>query len=143
MLWLRTTLRKSQQEAVASSTMTATSDHFFIAYAVYLQASMGQMALLTGLPQLFGAAAQLFSVWFASHFVRKRFISMFAFLQALVVLAMAVGAIVSPSRPVWVFISLCVAYQVCLNLIQPHWRAWMGSVVPERRRGTFLLRVHA
>jgi hypothetical protein len=30
--WLRCTLRLSQQEAAASSTMTATSDNFFNAY---------------------------------------------------------------------------------------------------------------
>lgn len=53
--WLRRTLRRSQQEAIASSTMTATSDNFFNAYAIFLGASMGQMGFVTGLPQLFGA----------------------------------------------------------------------------------------
>ena len=34
--WLRKTLRCSQVEAVASSTMTATGDNFFNAFAIYL-----------------------------------------------------------------------------------------------------------
>ncbi|HBF45653.1 MAG TPA: MFS transporter, partial [Shewanella frigidimarina] len=50
MSWLRCTLRRSQQEAVASSTMTATSDNFFNAYAIFLGASLGQMGWVTGLP---------------------------------------------------------------------------------------------
>jgi MFS family permease len=72
--WLRCTLRRSQQEAVASSTMTATSDNFFNAYAIFLGASLGQMGWVTGLPQLFGSLAQLLSVWLASHFSRRQFI---------------------------------------------------------------------
>lgn len=41
--WLRRTLRLSQQESVASATMTATGDNFFNAFAVYLQASATQI----------------------------------------------------------------------------------------------------
>ena len=45
--WLRRTLRLSQQEAVASATMTATGDNFFNAFAIHLQASATQMGALT------------------------------------------------------------------------------------------------
>ncbi|MGL4473299.1 MAG: MFS transporter [Shewanella sp.] len=136
-LWLRLTLRRSQQEAVASSTMTATSDNFFNAYAIFLGASLAQMGWVTGLPQLFGAIAQLLSVWLASHFSRKHFIVACAALQALVVLAMGAVAAFEPEHAVWIFIALAVFYHGFINLIQPHWRAWMGSIVPERRRGAF------
>ena len=135
--WLRRTLRKSQQEAVAGSTMTATSDNFFNAYAIFLNASLGQMGWVTGLPQLFGALAQLLSVWIVSHFSRKFFIVLSAIVQALVVLAMGGLALWSPDNAVWFFILLAVLYHGFLNLIQPHWRAWMGSIVPKRRRGAF------
>uniref|UniRef100_UPI004047881F MFS transporter n=1 Tax=Shewanella sp. TaxID=50422 RepID=UPI004047881F len=135
--WLRCTLRRSQQEAVASSTMTATSDNFFNAYAIFLGASLGQMGWVTGLPQLFGALAQLLSVWLASHFSRRQFIVACATLQAGVVLAMGALAAFQPDNAVWVFIGLAVLYQGFINLIQPHWRAWMGMIVPQRRRGAF------
>ena len=137
MLWLRCTLRRSQQEAVASSTMTATSDNFFNAYAIFLGASLGQMGWVTGLPQLFGSIAQLLSVWLASHFSRRHFIVCCALLQALVVTAMGAVAAFEPEHAVWIFIGLAVLYHGFINLIQPHWRAWMGSIVPERRRGAF------
>ena len=135
--WLRQSLRKSQQEAIASSTMTATSDNFFNAYAIFLNATLGQMGWVTGLPQLFGAISQLISVWLASHFSRKLFIVICACLQALVVAGMGALAVLAPDNPVWIFILLAVFYHGFLNLIQPHWRAWMGSIVPERRRGAF------
>nr|WP_256260913.1 MFS transporter [Shewanella sp. NIFS-20-20] len=117
--------------------MTATSDNFFNAYAIFLGASLAQMGWVTGLPQLFGAITQLLSVWLASHFCRKHFIVACAALQALVVVAMAAVAAFEPLNAVWIFIGLAVFYQVFINLIQPHWRAWMGSVVPARRRGAF------
>jgi MFS family permease len=135
--WLRCTLKRSQQEAVASSTMTATSDNFFNAYAIFLGASMGQMGLVTGLPQLFGAISQLISVWLVSHFSRKYFIVVAAVMQAMVVFAMAGVAAIRPDNAVWIFIGLAALYHGFMNLIQPHWRAWMGAIVPEKRRGTF------
>ncbi|MCE9687920.1 MFS transporter [Shewanella sp. AS16] len=135
--WLRGTLKRSQQEALASSTMTAASDNFFNAYAIFLGASLSQMGWVTGLPQLFGALAQLLSVWLASHFSRRQFIVCCAVLQALTVLAVGALAAWSPEHPVWYFIVLAVLYQGFINLIQPHWRAWMGSIVPEKRRGAF------
>lgn len=135
--WLRYTLRRSQQEAVASSMMTATSDNFFNAYAIFLGASLAQMGVVTGLPQLFGALSQLLSVWLASHFSRRSFIVFCAIFQAGIVLAMGALAALRPQHGVWIFISLAVCYHGFINLIQPHWRAWMGAIVPERRRGAF------
>lgn len=32
---------------------------------------------------------------------------------------------------------LASVYAAAFNLIPPHWRAWLGSIVPARRRGTF------
>lgn len=135
--WLRLTLRRSQQEAVATSAMTTTSDIFFSAYAIFLNASLAQMAWVTGLPQLFGAISQLLSIWIANHFSRKIFITICAILQASVVMLMGALAKKSPENAVVIFILLAALYHGFLNLIQPHWRAWMGSIVPERRRGSF------
>ena len=143
--WLRSTLRKSQQEAVASATMTATSDNFLNAFAVYLHATSAQMSWLTAIPQLFGALSQLLSAWLGNHTRRKRLVVGAAIMQALVVLAMAMlawyrGWFGQGSNLIGMLILLAVAYFVCLNLIQPHWRAWMGGIVPQRRRGVFFAR---
>lgn len=138
--WLRDTLNKSQKEAVASSTMTATSDNFLNAFALYLNASLMQMGLLTAIPQIFGAIAQLFSIWVGPRFSRKHLVSRSALVQALVVALMAVLAVCQIDHAVWALLLLAVCYHGLLNLIQPHWRAWMGSLVPPRRRGLFFAR---
>lgn len=139
---LRQTLRCSQQEAVASATMTGTSDNFLNAFAVYLQASALQMGWLTAVPQLFGALFQILSVWLGSFVRRKPLVVRVAAVQAVVVagmagLALSVALGGATSRRVPGLIALAVLYFACLNTIQPHWRAWMGTLVPARRRGTF------
>lgn len=135
--WLRRTLRLSQKEAVASATMTATGDHFFNAFAIHLHANAVQMGWLTAFPQLIGAWMQLLSVWVGAHFSRRHLVVGAAATQALTVLLMALLAAVSTSQGITLLIMLAVIYHATMNLIQPHWRAWMGSVVPQRRRGTF------
>ncbi|HEY6131172.1 MAG TPA: MFS transporter, partial [Halioglobus sp.] len=135
--WLRRTLRLSQQEAVASATMTATGDNFFNAFAIYLQASATQMGALTAVPQLFGAWMQLLSIWIGARLPRKKLVVAVATLQAIVVAGIGWIAMATFSQPsVWLIV-LASVYSAALNLIQPHWRAWMGSIVPARRRGAF------
>ncbi len=135
--WLRSTLRYSQQEALASSAMTATSDNFFNAFAIFIQASMSQLGLLTGLPQLFGAVMQFMSVGLGSYFCRKNIIVIGATLQGFGLLSMSILGLLRPDGAVWIFIALAMLHHGLLNLIQPHWRAWMGNIVPPRRRGKF------
>ena len=135
--WLRRTLRLSQKEAVASATMTATGDNFFNAFAVHLTATAGQMGLLTALPQLFGALFQLVSVWICSYVRRRHLVAVAAALQALIVASIGLLAITRTPHAIYWLIGLAVLYFSLQNFIQPQWRAWMGSIVPERRRGAF------
>ncbi|MDQ2076920.1 MFS transporter [Marinimicrobium sp. ABcell2] len=135
--WLRRTLRLSQKEAAASATTTATSDNFFNAFAVYLNATAAQMGVLTAVPQLFGGLCQLVSVWVCSYVSRRYLIVAAALLQALVIVGMGALAIVRPEQAIYWLIGLAVFYFSLHNVIQPHWRAWMGSIVPQRRRGAF------
>lgn len=134
--WLRKTLKSSQKEAVASATMTASSDNFLNAFAIHLQATSTQMGLLTAIPQFVGALMQLISVWLGSVLPRRPLVYSVAGVQALVVALIALLALSQSTNVFWL-ITLAVLYHACQNLIQPQWRAWMGSIVPERRRGVF------
>lgn len=139
---LRKTLRYSQQEAAASATMTGTSDNFLNAFAIYLQASPVQLGWLTALPQLFGAILQIVSVWLGNHIPRKPLVIYTAVIQSCLVAGMGCLAIVFGlgligRSGVLILIALAVGYFACTNIIQPHWRAWMGGLVPSTRRGVF------
>ncbi len=139
---LRKTLRHSQQEAVASGLMTATSDNFLNAFAIYLQASAVQLGWLTALPQLAGAIMQIVSVWLGGHIARKPLVVGTAFLQSAIVAGMAtvalpISAMFLPSDQVTLLIGLSIGYFTCINIVQPHWRAWMGGIVPKQTRGAF------
>lgn len=136
---LRRTLRCSQQEAVASAVMTATGDNFFNAFAVHLQATAPQISLLTAIPQFVGALAQMASVWLTHFFRRKSLVVATAVVQGLVVFLIS-GLAMSGwqgGRAMRILIILAVCYHAASNIIQPHWRAWMGGLVPPRRRGVF------
>jgi len=135
--WLRKTLHLSQREAVASATMTATGDNFFNAFAIYLNASAVQMGILTAVPQLFGALFQLLSAWVGSYLPRKPLVVFTARLQAVTVFCIGILALTRRVDSVYWLIGLSIVYFSCINFIQPQWRAWMGSVVPARRRGAF------
>jgi len=136
-LWLRRTLRLSQQEAVASATMTATGDNFFNAFAIYLNATAVQMGWLTAIPQLFGALFQILSAWLGNYLPRKPLVVGTAIVQTGVVVLLSFLALSRSSASVTWLILLSILYFACINFIQPQWRAWMGSIVPQRRRGIF------
>lgn len=136
---LRTTLRLSHKEAAVSAVMTATGDNFLNAFAVFLQATAMQLSLLTAVPQLTGASLQLLSVWVARFVRRQVLVVVTALLQALVVLAMAglAAAAWRGTAAVNSLILLAGLYHIANFIIQPHWRAWMGGLVPVARRGVF------
>ncbi|WP_428243190.1 MFS transporter [Gynuella sp.] len=134
---LRKTLNISQKEAVASAAMTATSDNFLNPLAIFFQANALQMSWLTAFPQLIGALSQLLSVWLGSVLPRRPLVYVTAFIQTAVVMMIAALALINPSTAMYWLLMLAILYHSSTNIIQPHWRAWMGQLVPARRRGTF------
>lgn len=136
---LRKTLSYSHKEASVSAIMNATGDNFFNAFAVFLQASAMQLSLLTAAPQLAGAVLQFVSVWLVRYVSRQRLVVITAACQACVVLGVAglAASLWRGGAAVTALIGLVVLYHAANYIIQPHWRAWMGGLVPPRRRGVF------
>ncbi len=134
---LKNTLSLSKKEAMASSAMTATCDNFINAFAIYLRATSLQMGWLTAIPQLAGAFMQLTSVWLGAFYMRKNIILICAYGQALVLVLMLGLALWHGENSITGLILLVVFYHGLTNLIQPQWRAWIGSIVPQRQRGQY------
>ncbi|MES2623761.1 MAG: MFS transporter [Pseudomonadota bacterium] len=131
------TMECSQKEAVASSAMTATCDNFMNAFALYLQATSIQMGFLTAFPQLLGSLMQLVSVWLGTYLTRRRIVLFTAILQTGLMFCLAVLALMRQADVVQTLIFLVMLYHASSHLIQPQWRAWMGSIVPQKQRGIF------
>jgi MFS family permease len=127
----------SQREAVASSTMTSTCDNFMNAYALHLGATSIQMGFLTAFPQLIGSLMQVVSVWLGTFLTRRLLVLLTAVVQAVLMFAFAVLAMMSGDTLAGDLIYLVIAYQCSSNLIQPQWRAWLGSMVQHNERGKF------
>lgn len=127
----------SQREAVASSTMTSTCDNFMNAFALHLGATSIQMGFLTAFPQLIGSLMQLVSVWLGTFLTRRLLVLCTAILQALLMFAFAALAVGKGDNLAADLLLLVIAYQCSSNLIQPQWRAWLGSMVSQHERGKF------
>ncbi len=134
---LRQTLIHSQREAVSSSIMTGLCDNFINAFAIHLKATIPQVGWLTAMPQFIGAGSQLIAVWMGAFLPRRMLIAGGALLQAVTVLCLSGLAWSVPESAVALLILLATLYHSAGNLVQPHWRALMGGVVPPRRRGRY------
>ncbi len=134
---LEETLTLAKKEAVASSAMTATCDNFINAFAIYLRATSLQLGWLTAIPQLTGAFMQLVSVWLDTYFSRKSLILFCVYAQSLMLALMTIIALWHGDGAIGWLVLVVVMYHALTNLIQPQWRAWMGSIVPQRERSVY------
>ncbi len=138
---VRDSLRLSQRESFASSLMTGTYDQYINAFAIFLNATAVQIGWLVALPQLLGSLFQILTIWLGQFIHRHRLIVFGASLQVLMLLVIVLSSIPQLfNKPLdWLIITIAI-YHIGSNLVLPHWRAWMGMLVPERLRGHFFSR---
>lgn len=135
---LRLTLLRSQRESFASSLMTGAYDQYINAFAIFLGATAIQIGWLNAAPQLLGALMQIGAIWLGQWFKRHRLIVTGAAIQCL-----GIALLVLVALPAWLrtpllwFLIGVVLYQLGSNIVQPHWRAMMGELVPSQLRGRF------
>lgn len=138
---LRRSLKLSQKESFASALMTGSFDQFVNAFVIFLGASPIQIGWMTALPQLIGGGFQLIAVWFGHWIHRHRLIVVSAAIQSASLGLIAMLAIPSfRSSSLTIMLTALVVFHVSANLIMPHWRAWMGQLVPDQIRGRFFSR---
>ena len=134
---LRSSLVTSQRESFASSLMTGSFDQYVNAFAVFLGATSVQIGWLTALPQLAGGVFQLIAVWMGQWVHRHRLIVVSAAIQTMAILLVLLITMPWWHQPIPVLLTALIAFHICANLIMPHWRAWMGQLVPDKIRGRF------
>ncbi len=132
------TLRHSIWDGIGYSVMAGGGENYFSAFAIFLKASVGQVAILASLPPLLGSFAQLFSIWMCRRrTARLTMIFIGALLQGICLLPMITLPILFPKFAVSLIIGCVILYYCMLYLTSPPWSHLMGDLVPEDRRGRY------
>ncbi len=117
--------------------MAGFGESFFSAFAIFLNANAGQLALLGSVPQMIGSFSQLLTRRCVKLFgSKKRFVVTFATAQALMHLVV-LCAYLFKAISVPFLICAVSLYYLCGLIISPAWNAWMGDLVDEKMRGTY------
>lgn len=118
--------------------MTGAYDQYIIAFAVWLGASTLQVGIITSLPQLLGGILQIIAVWVGFWIARHKLILSGAMIQCLALLALLLACWKAVGEQALLILFVAAAlYHTGANIVQPHWRAMMGSLVPHRLRGRY------
>ncbi|MDX1561380.1 MAG: MFS transporter [Gammaproteobacteria bacterium] len=130
-------LRHSVRDGMAYSVSTGGGETYFSAFALFLQATTSQVALLSTLPPLLGSFGQIVSAWAGQKLGRKPLIVAGAGLQALTWLAILAVPLLFPAYAIVSLLLLLVLYHAAGNLSAPQWTSLMRELVPDRRRGRY------
>ena len=135
---LNTSLRHSVYDGMAFSAMAGGGETYFTAFALYLRATAGQVALLSTLPSLIGSLAQLLSIWLEHRLRHRKTVILAGVLcQASVWLPLALLAVFPPGSVVPWLLLLFTLYYGAGHLTLPPWTSLMGDIVPVRRRSRY------
>lgn len=116
--------------------MVGAAESYLGAIAVELGHDSASIALLATVPYLCGASAQLLSAPLARALgSEKRVVSIFAFLQAVVLLALA-AIVYRDVRSLAPLLLAKCAFWTCGLVVAPPWNTWMASLTrgAQRRR---------
>ena len=135
---LRGSLRASIVDGAACAAMTGFGETYFPAFGLLLGASPLQVGLLTTVPMLCGAVAQLLAPRLAHRVGDRRFVIGAAALQAACFAPIAGLALGDGGSGRYPLLLAWVALYWMLALgIHPVWNAWIGRLVPTPVRHRF------
>jgi MFS family permease len=130
-------LRHSVRDGMAYSVQVGAGETYFSAFALFLQASAQQVALISTLPALIGSSAQIFSAWLGDRVGRRRLVILGCALQAALWLPILLVPTLSPASAPAALLVLLTLYFSANNLAAPQWTSLMRDLVSERRRGRY------
>ncbi len=130
-------LRFSFIEGSFASAMAGFTQDYFAPFLLLLGASVKQIGALNALPNFFASLVQLKSADLVERIKsRRKIINNFVFLQALVLIPMAISAFLVKTHP-FIFIALVVAFTSAGAFATPAWASLMSDLVPENKRGEY------
>lgn len=132
-------LSGSVKDAAANNAMNGTAVNYIQAFAIYLQATPIQLSLLSSIPSLLAALANLLSVQLMALFEgRSKAIAVLVLLQSFTFLPMIIIAYYfSGQNAVWLLILFYTLFLVFGATVSPIWQSLMGDLIPLSIRGQF------
>jgi MFS family permease len=135
---VRRSLGLSIKDGVAFAATTGFGDNYINPFAVALGASNFQIGLLSSISQLIPSLIQLKVADFAERFgSRKKIIVRSVFLQAFMLLPVAMIPYMPEFLRVYALIGFSTLYLLFASFASPAWGSLMANLVPERKRGAF------
>lgn len=137
--------RISIKEGCFATIQTGFGENYVAPFAVAINSSNSQIAMLTSVPGLLGPLSQFFGSKLIEKYARKKIVMLAVLIQLLIwipIIALAflfwIG-IWTSALPVLLIVFFS-AYAVFSNLGGPAWFSWMGDIVKEKERGMYFSR---
>ncbi len=132
----------SVRESCFSTVQGGFGEAYVSPFAVAINSSNSEIALLTSIPNLLGPLSQVVGSRLIEKYSRKKIV-LFAVLGQLLIWIPIIAIAFLFWRGIWVsilplmlIVSISV-YAVLGNLGSPAWFSWMGDIVPEEIRGKY------
>lgn len=135
----RKSLDYSIKDGSAYSVMDSLGNGYIIPYAIALGANNSFIGFIASLPGLISSMFQIITPKLIERYARKTIITIFALLQAVMWLPIALLAVINFDFK-YTLLALMVLYIISVSFnaaISPSWTSWMKDLVPEKEYGRF------
>ncbi len=139
-LTLTPSLKAAVHDGNFFSVMVGAGEGYLSAFAIFLGGTPLQLAFLTSLPAVLGAAGQLAGLWMLRFLKSRRtLICHAALVHALVWLPIAgiPWAVGNGPWAVWALLGCLVLYYSSGGIGNPPWNSLIGDLIPENIRGAY------
>jgi len=138
---------KSLELSVHEGSLDSVSSGFGLSYfspfALAMNATSTQIGILYAITSLLPSIVQLWTAKLLEKFSRKKLVLGGVLGKILLWIPIILTGLLfylGVSHMVWVFIGLVSLFYVLTAISHPAWFSWMGSLVPEERRGKYFSR---
>ena len=135
---VRESLRSSFKDGVCAAFMAGVTDYYSIPVALFLGATVQQVALVTALPNLLSSLSQFFSVqiiyWVGG---RLKLLVRLVLSQATLILCVAMLALLPIPHRVELLLICLILAAMCGGLAGPAWGSLISDYVPAKKRGQY------
>lgn len=132
-------LRASIRDGTAHASMLGFGENYIGVFAIFLQATAFQIALISSLPQAVSALGQLISLrLIKASQNRKKLVVFAAIANGVIWLPMALLPLLFDTQTaIQLLLIATIIYFATAGLGGPAWNSWIGDLLPANRRGAF------